>query len=219
MQKKVITLRSLELENGITLELPGEQPISKLIPEILKVLQWPETFNNKLIAYTLKIDDKELNQALSLDQLGVENFQTIWITSPKQAQTTTTKLREIDIPINIDNSLPFWERITVSEPCLVSSRGLVFNLRKPTTLIGRNDENNSVDIDLSELENYCFISSRKHAEIIRSDQAYILHPYRTTNGTFLNGIELNAGEIYPLTNGDIIQFGSWGVQLAFKRPE
>jgi hypothetical protein len=218
MQRKFITLRSNEFNDGIDLELPGDQSISSLIPDLLKVLNWPATSNNTDLVYSLKIEDQELNQDLSLNQIGTENFQTVWITPPSLSNTVTKELHDKTNQPVIDNSLPFWDRITITEPCLVSFKGLVFVLGKTTTLIGRNDVGNSVDIDLTELEEDQFISSRKHAEIIKTDQGYLLRPFRTTNGTLLNGNELTAGETFLLENSNKIQFGFRGVQLVYKLP-
>ncbi len=77
MQGKFITLRYNDLNEGTDLELPGDQPIIDLLPEILKVLHWPGMVNNIKLSYKLTIDGKELDQSLSLDQIGIENFQTL----------------------------------------------------------------------------------------------------------------------------------------------
>ncbi len=218
MQKKIITLRSVAFNDGIALELPGDQPISTLIPEILKTLHWPAKADNQELAYTLSFENQELNQNLSLDQIGIENFQTVFITPPRLKAAATAELREQDITSLVRGPLPFWESIPVSKPSLISMKGAVFPLKEPTTVIGRHDETNTVDIDLTDLEKYLFISSRRHAEIIKTDMGYMLKPLKATNGTFLNGVEVNPGESYYLQNGNIIQFGIWGVQLVFKMP-
>jgi hypothetical protein len=218
MQRKFITLRSNEFNDGIDLELPGDQSLSSLIPDLLKVLNWPATSNNTDLVYSLKIEDQEINQNLSLNQIGTENFQTVWITPPTLSNAVTKELHDKTNQPVLDSSLPFWDRITISESCLVSPKGLVFVLGKTTTLIGRNDVGNPVDIDLTELEEDQFISSRKHAEIIKTGQGYMLRPFRTTNGTLQNGNELPVGETYLLEDGDKIQFGFRGVQLVFKLP-
>ncbi len=134
MQGKFITLRYNDLNEGTDLELPGDQPIIDLLPEILKVLHWPGMVNNIKLSYKLTIDGKELDQSLSLDQIGIENFQTIWITPPKLATAATAELHEKDIPPQpVERSLPFWENITVSGPCLISSKGLILSLINQTS--------------------------------------------------------------------------------------
>ncbi len=219
MQRRFITLRSNDFNEGIDLELPGDQPVAKLMPDLLKVLNWPATSNNQELIYSLKIEDQELNKDLSLTQIGVENFQTIWITPPTLTNSNTKELHDKTNQPVMDSSLPFWERITISEPCLVSQKGLVFILGESRTLIGRNDEGNKVNIDLTELEEDQFISSRKHAEINKTEVGYTLCPFQTTNGTLLNGNELSPGETTRLEDGDKIQFGFRGIQLVFKLPD
>lgn len=218
MQKKIITLRSEAFNDGIALELPGDQPISTLIPEIIKTLHWPMRSNNQELDYTLSYENRDLNPTLSMDEIGIENFQTIWITPPRLKSAATAELREKDLASLVRGPLPFWESIPVKKPSLISMKGAVFPLKEPLTVIGRHDEGNAVDIDLTDLEKYLFISSRRHAEIIKTDMGFMLRPLRATNGTFLNGVELTPEESYYLQNGNIIQFGIWGVQLVFKMP-
>jgi len=61
-------------------------------------------------------------------------------------------------------------------------------------------------------------SSRQHAIIQKSGDAFELHALRTTNGTFINGQELPTGQACRLSNRDIIQFGFRGVKLIFRLP-
>jgi hypothetical protein len=105
-------------------------------------------------------------------------------------------------------------RLAIHEPSLVSSKGMVFILGKPPVIIGRQSQGIKPDIDLTDIDPE-FISSRKHAEILLEDQGLVLKARKTTNGTFVNGVELRPSQKRILQNGDVIQFGFEGVELVF----
>jgi pSer/pThr/pTyr-binding forkhead associated (FHA) protein len=48
--------------------------------------------------------------------------------------------------------------------------------------------------------------SRRHAKISRNGKQFILEDLNSTNGTTVNGRELNYQEKYALTGGDRIRF-------------
>jgi ABC-type multidrug transport system ATPase subunit len=58
--------------------------------------------------------------------------------------------------------------------------------------------------------------SRRHAEIRRQDNTFILVDLGSFNGTFLNGRRIVGGEI--LHDGDVIQLGPGGPSLRFRSP-
>ena len=80
-----------------------------------------------------------------------------------------------------------------------------FDLTKEVTSIGRPDSEMhyypDVEIDLDDAV------SRRHAEIIKRDDAYSIVDTGSTNGTLLNGEALPAHEERPLTHGDRIRVG------------
>lgn len=80
-----------------------------------------------------------------------------------------------------------------------------FDLTKDVTVIGRPDDEMhyypDVEIDLDDAV------SRRHAEIIKREDAYSLVDTGSTNGTLLNGEKLPAHEERMLTHGDRIRVG------------
>lgn len=84
------------------------------------------------------------------------------------------------------------------------------------TQIGRLDRLTNVkpDVDLEALEEGMTVS-RRHAEIVRRADSWILfvHP-TTTNATLLNGETVSAGTSVELQHGDVIHLG--GVRLMFQ---
>ncbi|HHV30105.1 FHA domain-containing protein [Acetivibrio mesophilus] len=73
-----------------------------------------------------------------------------------------------------------------------------YTLRK-SVIIGRNDKNDIVIKDP-------FISGI-HAYIMAEGESVRIKDMGSKNGTFVNGVRLNEGEIIPLKDGDNIKIG------------
>jgi ABC-type multidrug transport system ATPase subunit len=79
---------------------------------------------------------------------------------------------------------------------------------KDTTRLGRE---RGVEVEITlEAANV----SRRHAEIRRQDDSYILVDLGSFNGTFLNGRRINGAEV--LNNNDTIQLGPGGPSIRFR---
>ena len=102
-------------------------------------------------------------------------------------------------------------------PCLATPLGWVFELNEGVSRIGRSTPGQQPEIDLTVLDPEC-ASSRLHAEVRQSGEDFLLLPYRTTNGTLLNGQWLEAGTPVTLQSGDRVEFGLEGVALVFFAP-
>lgn len=87
----------------------------------------------------------------------------------------------------------------VREPALVDASGHRWNLPEGVCVVGRDD---GLDLSLAGESTV----SRRHAEIVRSGGALSVRDLGSTNGTFVNGIRIEAET--PLTLGDTVQFGS-----------
>jgi DNA-directed RNA polymerase subunit RPC12/RpoP len=85
---------------------------------------------------------------------------------------------------------------------------LTFPLEQPSTLIGRTSDVRAIYPDLAlDLDDAI---SHRHAVIHRQpDGALILRDIGSTNGTFLNGIELAPMTDISLKDGDEITLGHW----------
>ena len=93
---------------------------------------------------------------------------------------------------------------------LVISKGpkpsQVFSLYSVTTTIGRDPIS---DIAINDPE-----VSRQHARLTQTDDSYQIEDLESTNGTFVNGVQIGADPV-QLAHGNEIQFGS-GVILLFE---
>jgi hypothetical protein len=104
----------------------------------------------------------------------------------------------MDVAISVDFSKPSAPRVRPS---------LNFPLYDEESLIGR--VNSSVKQTVS-VEDEAI--SKRHALIIRrADGSYVIRDINSTNGTFLNGVALIAGEDKPLKEGDVITMGEFTV--------
>lgn len=87
--------------------------------------------------------------------------------------------------------------------------GTVFELSAGAeTAIGRRDPANNIlpEVDLTTVDTQ-YSTSRRHAKILRRDDGFFLVEEKATNGTFVNGTRLTAGEPHPLQKGDEVTFG------------
>lgn len=123
-------------------------------------------------------------------------------TSPASATSTTTTgtpklLIAIDRTLRCEGS---------PEPPAFTP--LTFPLEQPSTLIGRTSDVRAIYPDLAlDLDDAI---SHRHAVIHRQpDGALILRDIGSTNGTFLNGVELAPMTDIRLKDGDEITLGHW----------
>ena len=79
-------------------------------------------------------------------------------------------------------------------------RGMVFELKEDSVTVGRNNQR--------------YISSY-HCDFIHAEGGYFICDRDSTNGTRLNNVQLNPGEMYPLKNSDLLQLGSVEVMFDF----
>ena len=225
-RRQFITLRTQNSNEEVDLELPGSQPLEALMPDILKVLNWPQQNGSHALVYALqtetgiKIDPKQ-----SMVDAGVENFDVLWISLEGEAAVaegvqpaagdagghTVGEIGEGQLPA------PLWVSLPIDQPCLVSDEGLIFMLSKSTMIVGRRSREGNPNIDLTELDRP-LISSRRHAEIVYTNQRYELRAFKTRNGTLLNGTIIQPGEPHVLKDGDVLHFGFRGVKLVFRQP-
>lgn len=204
-QRHFVTIRSKSFNDLIDLEMPGDEPLGGLLPDLLKVLNWPVSTEEEVYHYQLRSEDAVLGMDDTLVSAGIENFQVLWIDPPEEGQgESATQFRSL------------WQQVPVDGPSLVSAAGWVFVLGQPPQLIGRYDEGQPVDVDLTHLEGDTFVSSRRHAELLKEGNQYTLRPFKTTNGTLVNGARLEPGVAHVLKEGDRITFGFGGVELFFR---
>lgn len=83
--------------------------------------------------------------------------------------------------------------------------GMVFDLTKDVTVLGR-DVTNDIVLGDSEI-------SRQHARLSRTPGGYLLEDLGSTNGSFVNGERLAAPRV--LNHGDVIGLGE-NVTLSFE---
>ena len=229
MSKRLfITLRTPESNEEIDIELPGDKAIIELLPNILKILDWPASSRNIPLAYSLQTESgSRISPSQSLEQAGIENFDVLWIKLDESEKVHAGReenphFRGLGSPENQNGEdsesplpPPIWADLPVQQPCLVSDSGLIFILNESAAVIGRRSKEGAPQIDLSELDKN-LICSRRHAEIVFTNGVYVLRGFNTRNGTLLNGTRLTPGEPRLLKDRDVLQFGFRGVELVFR---
>ncbi len=86
-------------------------------------------------------------------------------------------------------------------------------------ILGRSSDNPASNpatlIDLSDYHALSLGVSRQHAVLSYQDNTYTIEDLNSSNGTWLNGNRLLAGQAYPLRSGDHIQLGELIIFLYF----
>lgn len=100
--------------------------------------------------------------------------------------------------------------------------GTVFPLaNQRETTIGRIDPVTGIhpDIDLTAVDTKRSIS-RRHARIRRQDDGafVVVEDVAAMNGTFVNGVRLNAGRPFPISVGDVVVFGTTQCRFEIDNP-
>ncbi|MCC3513562.1 MAG: FHA domain-containing protein [Microcoleus sp. PH2017_17_BER_D_A] len=121
--------------------------------------------------------------------------------SPTSTSPTTTGTPEL--LITVDRTLR-----CEGSPEPPAFTPMTFPMEKPSTLIGRTSDVRAIYPDLAlDLDDAI---SHRHAVIHRQpDGALILRDIGSTNGTFLNGVELAPMTDISLKDGDEITLGHW----------
>ncbi len=100
-------------------------------------------------------------------------------------------------------------------PYLFTSTGQRFSLAKNLIVIGRTTPQQSVDVDLADLDSERVIS-RQHAIVEHRGDQYFIKDTNSSNGVYVNNRRIDPGQLRKLENGDMLQFGGpRGVELLF----
>lgn len=86
------------------------------------------------------------------------------------------------------------------QPILINNKGRI--------ILGRiKSPEDELKIDLNEYEAHSLGVSRQHAALTLQDETCTLEDLGSTNGTWINDVQLEANRPYPLRNGDSIRLG------------
>jgi hypothetical protein len=133
--------------------------------------------------------------------------------------TTTLRLLEPDIddfPIRCGTAS--LGRNTKIQLCIGSphSNPLVIDLTH-RQVIGRGEEASDVDIKLSPFEAVQNGVSRRHAALEVINKALTISDLGSTNGTFINGQQIPAGNRRVVRDGDELHLGSLTIYVFYSR--
>ncbi|MGB7540015.1 MAG: FHA domain-containing protein [Anaerolineales bacterium] len=226
-QRLFITLGSRRRKDRILLELPGDQPVQGLIPDLVQVVGWKELAGVPRDAFFLETDEGErLPDGQTLKDAGVTSSDLLFLShreaQPASVNPAAEKVAPSAAEVKPDAAASVAAAARAQEilkqPHLEGPRGLVFLLSQSPVTIGRSGKGGTPDIDLAEWDAKMVIS-RRHAVVEKSKDGISIRPEKTTNGTFINGVEVPAGESRILRDGDRIHFGFKGLELVYKAAE
>jgi pSer/pThr/pTyr-binding forkhead associated (FHA) protein len=98
---------------------------------------------------------------------------------------------------------------------VMDSRQVISTQLREQLVVGRGSGN--TDIDLAALDTGNFGISREHALFLYTDGALFVEDLNSTNGTRINGYQIDAGKQYILHNGDEVEFGSLRLMVRLVR--
>ncbi len=87
--------------------------------------------------------------------------------------------------------------------------------KSPLVILGREVNNEPVDIDLTAVGGLTLGVSRRHAQIHRLRDSLQITDLNSSNGTLLNRTRLIPGKPYPLRNRGILQLGKLVLRVQF----
>jgi uncharacterized ubiquitin-like protein YukD len=182
------------------LELPGDIPVSGLGPAIAQAIQHPDLPDDGTqVKIVLKF--KDTHDVISLDK----SLEHAGVVHGDQLQLL---LKEIPLDLaESDICLRF------SGPGFVHHSGEAFAFQGSNILIGRVDRSQGVvsrvlGVDLTNLEDPEDHSvSRRHAQVLLREGAYLLQDLKSTNGTKINSRTVPSDTRLPLKHGDEVQIG------------
>ena len=171
---------------SVDLELPDKVPFFTLAPTILRAMNWENGEPND--------DANQFIGQLKSDGAIIQPTETL-----AQAGVVDGDIIELKRPTSKPAPL-------VNQPHLISiDTNDVLYCDKNVTMIGRND--------VSQLPNSHVVSSR-HAKILHQSNGFMIQD-ESTNGTFVDGVELQPNQPYRLKNGCEIQLGVTGPIMVF----
>jgi hypothetical protein len=221
-QRLFLSIGNRHSRERVLLEVPPNEAIAKLLPDLSLVLDWKEFREIPPACLGLETEDgTPLLRKLTLHESGISNSELLYLSRHDQPdesaeQTGDTNHKQ---PSRRQSHALDLDAIKLaqiySQPRLQTASGIIFLLGEPPLTIGRSGKGFAPDIDLTEWDAK-MIASRKHALLEKHGDAYVLIAQSTTNGTFINGTELIAGANQTLQPKDRIQFGFQGLDLFFK---
>lgn len=224
-QRLFITLGSRRRKDRVLLELPCDQPIQGLIPDLIQVIGWKELADVPRNAFYLETEEGErLQDSRTLKDAGISSSDLLFLSHPDAQDDLGTPtaqkedLQGLEIRTDADGCAADFSSDTMEilrQPRLMGPGGLAFLLSPSPVSIGRSGKGAAPDIDLAEWDAKMIIS-RRHAVIEKIADGLVIKPEKTTNGTFLNGVEVPEGESRVLHDGDRIHFGFKGLELIYQ---
>ncbi|MCZ7670870.1 MAG: FHA domain-containing protein [Chloroflexi bacterium] len=139
--------------------------------------------------------------------------------SIRNTQSILPTAQELGMTVPCEDYLPL---LSPDDAALVIKQGhdpiILRNVSQ--TILGRAfKETEESCVDLEPMGAAAYGVSRRHAQIVRTDDKFVFEDLRSTNGTWINGQRLPAGISYPLTSGDQIWLGQFKMHICFHQPE
>jgi hypothetical protein len=208
----------------LLMELPDDLPIREWIGDLVRAAGWENHVGTPPEGVRLETEERQaLDPGQTLNDAGITSADRLYLSmnnppvSPPAPGISPDAGQEGESRDADGASSGLSLREIGRRTRLAGPGGLIFLIGEPPLTVGRAGKQSVPDIDLSEWDTGV-VASRKHAVLHQDESGFALTPEQTTNGTFLNGVEIPAGESRPLQDGDCIRFGFGGLELMFRMP-
>lgn len=225
-ERLFITVSILDRKDcTVLMELPGDLPIREWIGDLVRAAGWENHAGMPPEGFRVETEEgRALDPGQTLNGAGITSADRLYLSvhnppvSPPAPGISPGAGREGEDE-NVDGSSSGLSLREIGRRTrLTGPGGLIFLIGEPPLTVGRAGKHFIPDIDLSEWDTGV-VTSRKHAVLHQDESGLALAPEQTTNGTFLNGVEIPAGESRLLRDGDRIRFGFGGLELIFRKGE
>jgi hypothetical protein len=196
-QRLFITIAGRGRKDRVLVEIPGDEPIQGWIHDLIQVVGWKELAEPPPDGYSLETEEGDaLPGGQTLQEAGISNSDLLYLAAREPPDPPAGEGVADGAPRDkgsqaasaaVDDSVARFREILQS-PRLTGPQGLVFLISRPLLAIGRSGKGSTPGIDLTEWDSKV-ISSRKHAVLEKTGEEFCLRPEKTTNGTFVNGVE------------------------------
>lgn len=182
-----------------------QQPETEKKKQVDEAAQKPDPVKPSTVPEELKPTDLDTKKLNNEEQQQHDPFSTQVFDPADVAPSGAVELMEAPIP----------DRLRIIMP---DASVMIFDEFTPHLVIGRKTRSGTVNIDIDLMPYDAGVNgvSRVHAMLAPDSTGMTVKDLGSTNGTFLNGQQLQSSRPYPLRSGDRVKCGNLKIEVIFE---